>query len=62
MVCNDNLMGITQIKERYNRFKCGHTSVESKSRSSQPSTDQVNTGEVGPLCHCLWSSACPVRL
>ncbi|PSN39791.1 hypothetical protein C0J52_19452 [Blattella germanica] len=40
----DDAMGITQIKEWYNKFKGGHTSVESKSRSGRPSTcrnDQV---------------------
>ena len=37
-------MGITQIKEWYNRFKDGRTSVESEPRSGRPSTcrnDQV---------------------
>ncbi|XP_068233462.1 protein GVQW3-like [Palaemon carinicauda] len=34
----DEAMGITQIKEWYNRFKQGQTSVESKPQLSQPST------------------------
>jgi hypothetical protein len=34
----DDGMGITQIKERYNRFKDGRTSVESDARSGRPST------------------------
>ncbi|XP_068201628.1 histone-lysine N-methyltransferase SETMAR-like [Palaemon carinicauda] len=37
-------MGITQIKEWYNRFKDGHITVESEPRSGRPSTcrnDQV---------------------
>jgi len=45
-----NAMGITQIKEWYNRFKDGCTSVESNGHSSRPSTsrndkliDQVRT-------------------
>ena len=33
-------MGITQIKEWYNRFKQGQTSVESKPRSGRPSTSR----------------------
>jgi hypothetical protein len=33
-------MGITQIKEWYNPFKDGRTSVESDARSSRPSTSQ----------------------
>ena len=43
-------MGTTQIKEWYNRFKDGRTSVESEARSGRPSTsrneivvDQVST-------------------
>ena len=43
-------MSITQIKEWYNRFKDGRTSVESESHSGRPSTsrndeviDQVQT-------------------
>jgi len=43
-------VGITQIKEWYNRFKEGRTSVESDARSGRPSTswnyeliDQVRT-------------------
>ena len=43
-------MGITQIKEWYNRFKDGRTWVESDARSGRPSTsrndeliDQVRT-------------------
>jgi len=43
-------MGITQIKEWYNRFKDGRTSVDSDARSGMPSTsrkdeliDQVRT-------------------
>ena len=46
----DDAMSITQIKEWYNRFKDGRTSVESESRSGRPSTsrndeviDQVQT-------------------
>ncbi|XP_064100988.1 protein GVQW3-like [Macrobrachium nipponense] len=36
----DEAMGITQIKEWYNRFKQGQTSVESKPRSGRPSTSR----------------------
>jgi len=36
-VFGDDAMGITQIKEWYNRFKYGRTSVESDTRSSRPS-------------------------
>ncbi|XP_053960600.1 protein GVQW3-like [Anastrepha ludens] len=34
----DDTMGITQIKEWFNRFKNGRTSVESEPRSGRPST------------------------
>jgi ketopantoate reductase len=34
----DDAMDITQIKEWYNRFKVGRTSVESDARSGRPST------------------------
>jgi hypothetical protein len=37
-VFGDDAMGITQIKEWYNQFKEGCTSVESNARSSRPST------------------------
>ena len=53
----DNAMGITQVKEWYNRFKDGCTTVESEPRFGRPSTgrhDQViakvNTGDAGPSC------------
>ncbi|XP_064119006.1 protein GVQW3-like [Macrobrachium nipponense] len=36
----DEAMGITQIKECYNCFKQGQTSVESKPRSGRPSTSR----------------------
>ncbi|XP_064098651.1 protein GVQW3-like [Macrobrachium nipponense] len=36
----DEAMGITQIKEWYNRFKQGQISVESKPRSGRPSTSR----------------------
>ncbi|XP_068245243.1 protein GVQW3-like [Palaemon carinicauda] len=36
----DEAMGITQIKEWYNRFKKGQTSVEFKPRSGRPSTSR----------------------
>ncbi|XP_068200662.1 protein GVQW3-like [Palaemon carinicauda] len=36
----DKAMGITQIKEWYNRFKQGQISVESKPRSGSPSTSR----------------------
>ena len=39
-VFDDDAMGITQIKEWYNRFKDGRTSVESNARSGRPSTSQ----------------------
>ena len=39
-VFGDDAMGITQIKEWYNRFKDGRTSVESDARSGRPSTSQ----------------------
>ena len=49
-VFGDDAMGITQIKEWYNRFKDGRTSVDSDARSGRPSTsrndeliDQVRT-------------------
>ena len=49
-VFGDDAMGITQIKEWYNRFKDGRTSVESDARSGRPSKsrndkliDQVQT-------------------
>jgi len=49
-VFSDDAMGITQIKEWYNRFKDGRMSVESDTRSGRPSTsrndeliDQVRT-------------------
>jgi len=49
-VFGDDAMGITQIKEWYNRFKDGRTSVESDARSCRPSIsrndqliDQVRT-------------------
>ena len=49
-VFSDDAMGITQIKEWYNRFKNGRTSVESDAHSSRLSTsrndeliDQVRT-------------------
>jgi hypothetical protein len=37
-VFGDNAMGITQIKEWYNRFKDGRTSVVSDARSGRPTT------------------------
>ena len=43
-VFGDDDMGITHIKEWYNRFKDGRTLVESEPRSGRPSTcrnDQV---------------------
>ena len=43
-VFGDDAICITQIKEWYNRFKDGRTSVESEPRSDRPSTcrnDQV---------------------
>jgi hypothetical protein len=49
-VFGEDAMGITQIKEWYNRFKDGHTSMESDARSGRLSTsrnderiDQVRT-------------------
>jgi len=39
-VFGDDAMGITQIKEWYNRFKDGRTSVDSDTRSGRPSTSQ----------------------
>jgi len=49
-VFSDDATGITQIKEWYNRFKDGRTSVDSDDRSGRPSTsrndeltDQVRT-------------------
>jgi len=49
-IFGDDAMGITLIKEWYNRFKDGHMSVESNACSSRPSTsrndkliDQVRT-------------------
>jgi len=37
-VFGDDTMGITQIKEWYNQFNHGHTSVGSNARSGTPST------------------------
>ena len=37
-VFSEDAMGITQIKEWYNRFKDGRTSVESDARSGRSST------------------------
>ena len=34
----DNAMGVTQIKEWFNRFKDGRTSAESDQRSGRPQT------------------------
>jgi len=39
-VFGDDGLGITQIKEWYNRLKNGRTSVESDARSGRPSTSQ----------------------
>ena len=39
-VFGDDAMGITQIKEWYNRFKDGRTSVHSDARSGRPSTSR----------------------
>src|SRR5215468_1578626 len=39
-VFGDDAMGITQIKEWYNRFKDGRTSVESDARYGGPSTSR----------------------
>ena len=39
-VFSDDAMGITQIKEWYNRFKDGRTSVNSDARSGSPSTSR----------------------
>ena len=39
-VFSDNFMGITQIKEYYNQFKDGHTSVDSNPCSGRPSTNR----------------------
>jgi hypothetical protein len=36
----EDAMGITQIKEWYNTFKDGRTSVESDARSGRPSTSR----------------------
>lgn len=37
-VFGDDAMGVTQIKECFNRFKTGRTSVESDQRSGRPQT------------------------
>jgi transposase len=37
-VFGDDAMGVTQIKEWFNRFKNGRTSVESEQRSGRPQT------------------------
>ena len=37
-------MSITRIKERYNRFKDGATSVDSEPRHSRPSTSRNDNG------------------
>jgi len=39
-VFGDDTMGITQIKEWYNRFKSGRKSMESDARSGRPSTSR----------------------
>ena len=38
----DDAMGVTQVKEWYNRFKDGCASVDSKPCSDRPSTSQNN--------------------
>ena len=51
-VFRDDAMGIKQIKEWYNRFKDGRTSVESEPRLDRPSTsrkDQVIAKENAEL-------------
>ncbi|UYV62033.1 hypothetical protein LAZ67_1007556 [Cordylochernes scorpioides] len=40
MYFSDDVMGVTQIKGWYNRFKDGHTSVDSGLRSDRPSTSR----------------------
>ncbi|XP_068225748.1 protein GVQW3-like [Palaemon carinicauda] len=45
---SDEAMGITQIREWYNRFKQGQTSVKNKPRSDRPSTSR-NKGFVENL-------------
>ena len=42
-VFDDDAMGITQIKEWYNRFKDGCTSVESNAHCGRPSTSRNDT-------------------
>ena len=49
-VFDDDAMGITQIKEWYNRFKDGRTSVESDARCGRPSTSRNDEIKCG-----LWS-------
>jgi len=39
-VFGNDAMGIIQIKEWYNQFRDGHTSVESDARSGRPSTSE----------------------
>ena len=41
-IFGDDAMGITQIKEWYNQFKNGHTSVESDACSGRFSTKQID--------------------
>jgi hypothetical protein len=36
----NDAMGVTQIKEWYNRFKSGRTSVDSDQRTGRPSTSR----------------------
>lgn len=50
-VLRGNAMDVTQIKEWFNQFKNGHTSVESDKRSGRPQTAQnaavVESGKPG---------------
>jgi hypothetical protein len=64
-VFGDDAMGITQIKEWYNRFKDGRTSFRWLSTSRDDELiDQVRTDHAGPSRHrprtgggCGWGSA-----
>jgi len=55
----DDAMSITQIKEWYNRFKDGSTSVDREPRHGRPSTSRnechqpsADFGHAGPSYHC----------
>ena len=57
---SDDAMGITQIKEWYNMFKVGRTSVDTEPHSSRPSTSQNDhvISKLNDVVMREWFSAC----